>query len=52
MLEGSKFVISFIDLIDGPLGTVLGADKRSDNYYVTNSEKETMCCNCDKDDDE
>jgi len=50
MLEGGKFVISFLDLIDGPFGTVLGDDKRSDNFFKDELFRETMCCNCHDED--
>lgn len=52
MLEGGKFVISFLDLIDGPCGTVLGADKRQANFFKDVYFRETMCCNCHDEDEE
>lgn len=49
MLKDGKFVISFTDLMDdGPLGIAFGDTRYTVNYYLDNSFRATMCCNCDK----
>jgi hypothetical protein len=48
MIKGDQFVITFPEIVPGPLGTVLEDTARGDNYYADNLSRGTMCCNCAK----
>ncbi len=48
MLSNDKLVISFNEMAVGDIGEASVVDPRSDNYYNDPYYRATMCCGCDK----
>lgn len=48
MLTNDKLVVSFNELAAIDVGDAVVVDPRSDNYYADPYFRATMCCGCDK----
>lgn len=48
MINDGFFVISYPEMSEVTAGSIVLADKWTENYFLDNKSRATMCCNCDK----